>query len=123
MEYHLAPVHACAIRFHSLVRIRQNGFDILDTYSVYHNEANCITLYRWDHYLTGYRCEACNSEAQECRRNQHRPCFAKTIENGVLWAYRGGHVSTGAQQPRAGTSATPQEGSSDAPTAALVKTL
>jgi hypothetical protein len=42
-------------------------------------------------------------------------------QNGVLRAYRGGRVSISAQQPRAGTSATPQEGSSDALTAALVK--
>lgn len=121
MEYHLVSVHTCAIRFHSSVRQRQHGSDFLDSYSAYHYEANCITLYRWGRYSTGSRCEACNSEAQEYRRNQHQPCFAKLIKNGVLRAYRGGRVSTSAQQPRAGTSATPQEGSSDAPTAALVK--
>lgn len=121
MEYHLVSVHTCAIRFHSSVCLQQHGSDFLDSYSAYHYEANCITLYRWGRYSTGSRCEACNSEAQECRRNQHRPYFAKSIKNGVLRAYRGGRVSTSAQQPHAGTSATPQEGSSDVPTAALVK--
>ena len=72
MEYHLVSVHTCAIRFHSSVRLRQNDSDVLDTYSIYHYEANCITLYRWCRYSTGSRCEACDFEAQECRRNQHR---------------------------------------------------
>ena len=121
MEYHLVSVHIHVIRFHSSVRLRKHGSDILDSYSAYHYEANCITLYRWGCYSTGSRCEACNSEAQECRRNKHRPCFAKSVKNRVLRAYRGGRVSTSAQQPRAGTSATPQEGSSDAPTVSLVK--
>ena len=70
MEYHLISVHTCAIRFHSSVRLRQHGSDFLDSYSAYHYEVNCITLYRWGRYSTGSRCEACNSEAQECRRNQ-----------------------------------------------------
>lgn len=82
MEYHLVSVHTCAIRFHPSVRLRQHGSDFLDSYSAYHYEANCITLYRWGRYSTGSRCEACNSEAQECRRNQHQPCFAKSIKTG-----------------------------------------
>jgi len=49
------------------------------------------------------------------------PLLRESTENGVLWSYRDGGVSTGAQCPHAGTSATPQEGSSDATTAALVK--
>ena len=89
MEYHLVPIHTCAIYFHSSACLRQNSFDALDTYSAYHYEANCITLYRWGRKSTGSRCDACDSEAQERRRNQHRPCFAESIENGVSLVWSG----------------------------------
>ena len=55
MEYHLVSVHTCAIRFHSSVCLQQHGSDFLDSYSAYHYEANCITLYRWGRYSTGSR--------------------------------------------------------------------
>lgn len=121
MEYHLVSIHTCAIRFHPSVHVRQNGSDVLDTYSAYHYEANCITLYRWGRYSTGSHCEACGWEAQECIRSQRRPCFAESIENGVLWAHRSGRgFNRRATTPHWNVDDSTR-GSSDAPTAALDK--